>query len=39
MRADASAIHHFGEGEYAMSEMVIQQLLAEAGATTSTASW
>ena len=24
--------HHFGEGEYAMSEMVIQQLLAEAGA-------
>ena len=25
--------HHFGEGEYAMQEMVIQQLLAEAGAT------
>jgi thiol-disulfide isomerase/thioredoxin len=25
--------HHFGEGEYAMSEMVIQLLLAEAGAT------
>lgn len=24
--------HHFGEGEYAMTEMVIQQLLAEAGA-------
>ena len=24
--------HHFGEGEYAMSEMVIQQLLVEAGA-------
>ena len=23
--------HHFGEGEYAMSEMVIQQLLLEAG--------
>jgi len=23
--------HHFGEGEYAMSEMVIQQLLSEAG--------
>jgi thiol-disulfide isomerase/thioredoxin len=23
--------HHFGEGEYAQSEMVIQQLLAEAG--------
>ena len=23
--------HHFGEGEYAMSEMVIQQLLGEAG--------
>jgi thiol-disulfide isomerase/thioredoxin len=25
--------HHFGEGEYAMQEMVIQQLLMEAGAT------
>ena len=25
--------HHFGEGEYAMTEMVIQQLLLEAGAT------
>jgi len=25
--------HHFGEGEYAQSEMVIQQLLADAGAT------
>ena len=24
--------HHFGEGEYAMTEMVIQQLLLEAGA-------
>ncbi|HMD92455.1 MAG TPA: thioredoxin family protein [Trebonia sp.] len=24
--------HHFGEGEYAQSEMVLQQLLAEAGA-------
>jgi thiol-disulfide isomerase/thioredoxin len=24
--------HHFGEGEYAMSEMVIQQLLADTGA-------
>ncbi len=24
--------HHFGEGEYAMSEMVMQQLLVEAGA-------
>jgi hypothetical protein len=24
--------HHFGEGEYAMAEMVIQQLLVEAGA-------
>ncbi len=23
--------HHFGEGEYAMSEMVVQQLLGEAG--------
>jgi thiol-disulfide isomerase/thioredoxin len=25
--------HHFGEGEYAMAEMVIQQLLLDAGAT------
>ena len=25
--------HHFGEGEYAQSEMVIQQLLAENGST------
>jgi thiol-disulfide isomerase/thioredoxin len=25
--------HHYGEGEYQQSEMVIQQLLAEAGAT------
>jgi thiol-disulfide isomerase/thioredoxin len=25
--------HHFGEGEYAQSEMVIQQLLGEAGST------
>jgi thiol-disulfide isomerase/thioredoxin len=25
--------HHFGEGEYAMTEMIIQQLLADAGAT------
>jgi thiol-disulfide isomerase/thioredoxin len=25
--------HHYGEGEYAQSEMVIQQLLAEAGPT------
>jgi thiol-disulfide isomerase/thioredoxin len=25
--------HHFGEGDYAQSEMVIQQLLAEAGST------
>ena len=25
--------HHFGEGEYAMTEMAIQQLLEEAGAT------
>ena len=24
--------HHFGEGEYAMTEMAIQQLLVEAGA-------
>jgi len=24
--------HHFGEGEYAMQEMVVQQLLSEAGA-------
>ena len=27
--------HHFGEGEYAMTEMVIQQLLLAAGATAS----
>ena len=26
--------HHFGEGEYAMAEMVVQQLLVEAGART-----
>ncbi len=26
--------HHFGEGEYAMTEMAIQQLLAEAGSDT-----
>jgi thiol-disulfide isomerase/thioredoxin len=26
--------HHFGEGEYGQSEMVIQQLLAEAGSTS-----
>jgi thiol-disulfide isomerase/thioredoxin len=26
--------HHFGEGEYAMTEMVIQQLLIDAGATS-----
>src|SRR4029077_19262137 len=26
--------HHFGEGEYEQSEMVTQQLLAEAGAVT-----
>jgi thiol-disulfide isomerase/thioredoxin len=25
-------LHHFGEGEYAMTEMVIQQLLVDAGA-------
>ena len=25
--------HHFGEGEYAMAEMVVQQLLTDAGAT------
>ena len=25
--------HHYGEGEYAMSEMVIQQLLVDGGAT------
>ena len=33
--ADASGrirFHHFGEGEYAMTEMAIQQLLREAGA-------
>jgi thiol-disulfide isomerase/thioredoxin len=27
--------HHFGEGEYQQAEMVIQQLLAEAGSATS----
>jgi thiol-disulfide isomerase/thioredoxin len=27
--------HHFGEGEYQQSEMIIQQLLAEAGSGTS----
>jgi thiol-disulfide isomerase/thioredoxin len=26
--------HHFGEGEYQQSEMVVQQLLAEAGSTS-----
>lgn len=26
--------HHFGEGEYAMAEMVVQQLLVDAGATS-----
>ncbi len=34
--ADASGrlrYHHFGEGEYAMTEMVVQQLLHDAGAT------
>ena len=31
--------HHFGEGEYAMTEMVIQQLLLDAGAQTSTRIW
>jgi thiol-disulfide isomerase/thioredoxin len=34
--ADAQGLirhHHFGEGEYEQSEMVIQQLLAEAGAS------
>jgi thiol-disulfide isomerase/thioredoxin len=31
--------HHFGEGEYAMTEMVIQQLLTDAGATASTPTW
>ncbi len=25
--------HHYGEGEYAMTEMVIQRLLIDAGAT------
>jgi len=33
--ADAEGLiryHHFGEGEYAMAEMVVQQLLHEAGA-------
>jgi thiol-disulfide isomerase/thioredoxin len=34
--ADAAGLirhHHFGEGEYQQSEMVLQQLLAEAGST------
>ena len=31
--------HHFGEGEYAMTEMAIQQLLLGAGAQTSTRTW
>ena len=31
--------HHFGEGEYAQSEMVIQQLLAEAGSTGAGHEW
>ena len=31
--------HHFGEGEYEQSERIIQQLLAEAGATASPATW
>ena len=31
--------HHFGEGEYAQSEMVIQQLLAEAGSTGAGTTW
>jgi len=29
---DRIRYHHFGEGEYAMTEMVVQQLLLEAGA-------
>ena len=31
MRKGSIRHHHFGEGEYAESERVIQQLLAEAG--------
>ena len=31
--------HHFGEGEYGQSEMVIQQLLAEAGSGAQVMSW
>ena len=31
--------HHFGEGEYAATEMVIQQLLLDAGANNSTRIW
>ena len=31
--------HHFGEGEYEQSEMVIQQLLAEAGLRSPAATW
>ena len=31
--------HHFGEGEYAMAEMVVQQLLLEAGPRASIRIW
>ena len=31
--------HHFGEGEYQQSEMVIQQLLAEAGSAAPATTW
>ena len=31
--------HHYGEGEYAMSEMAIQQLLLDAGATGFDPTW
>ena len=36
MRKGRIRHHHFGEGEYAESERVIQQLLAEAGAAVPT---
>ena len=31
--------HHFGEGEYAMTEMVIQQLLLDAGGGALIRTW
>ena len=31
--------HHFGEGEYQQSEMIIQRLLAEAGSAGAAMTW